>query len=281
MQFSNSVAVEIYRFNTRTNRLEAEVRRIVYDSPSEMLRSVVAAMYVVPRSPHLDVIVPPDVVIEHLTISGSTVELAINYEEMTPYEEALFRVALVHTLTGLPFIYINGVNLIFNGEMPSNSFGETLGLQTREDVLISPNIMPRMMTESTLVLYFLSEDSTELIQEERTLEVPTFAVAHAVLEQLIEGSSYADRLSAIPSNTIIRDVRVEGGLCSLNLSSEFLNNFSGTQAVAELMLQSITRSIMGNVGAIHSIQFLIESERHENFHGVSDFDLLFERDTND
>ena len=275
--------VHVYHFNTRTNQLEPERRIVSRDAQDEMVRTVIRMLYETPRNSDLRQTIPEDLLfIDEVRINSAgimTVSFPIQYNDMPPYEEGLFRASLVRTMTELPFIEIEGVRILIEGEELIDPFGEPLGAQTQEMVLVSPPIMPRMMTTRTLTLYFVNADVDGLISEERTLEVPSLAVEHTIVAELIEGPQVEDgRMSAIPAETRIRDVRTVGSICTVNLSTAFIDNFSGHQTLAELTLQSIVRSIKENQPNVHSVQFLIESERRETFNGVPYFDTLFERE---
>ena len=275
--------VHIYHFNTRTNQLEPERRIVSRDAQDEMVRAVIRMLYETPRNSDLRQTIPEDLLfVGEVRIDSAgimTVSFPPKYNDMPPYEEGLFRASLVHTMTGLPFIGIEGVRILVDGEELIDPFGESFGTQTQEVVLVSPDIMPRMMTTRTFTLYFVNADVDGLVSEERTLEVPSLAVEHTIVAELIEGPQVEDgRMSAIPAETRIRDVRTVGGICSINLSAAFIDNFSGHQTLAELTLQSIVRSIKENQHNVNSVQFLIESERRESFNGVPYFDTLFERE---
>ena len=278
---NSAYVVHVYRFNSRTNQLEAERRRVAQDTPEVMVQSVVNMLRLTPRNNNLRQTIPADLHIDEIRIRWDGVMeiyFPAEYRDMPPYEEGLFRASLVQTMTQLPFININGVLVLVEGQRLNNPFGEVVGVLTGENVLVNPDIRPRMMTMRTLTLYFVSEDVDGLLSEERTLEVPTFAVETAIIEELIAGSRYEGRRQAIPSDTRIIGVRTGGGICSINLSTEFVTGFSGTQTLAELTLQSIIRSIMVNESHITSIQFLIDSQYRENFNGVPYFDVLFQRE---
>jgi len=283
VQADTGYEVHVYHFNTRTNQLEPERRIVARNAQDEMVRTVIRMLYETPRHGDLRQTIPEDLLfVGEVRINSAgimTVSFPGEYYDMTPYEEGLFRASLVYTMTGLPFIEIEGVRILVDGEELVDPFGEPFGAQTQEVVLVSPDIMPRMMTTRTFTLYFVNAEVDGLISEERTLEVPGLAVEHAIVAELIEGPEVDDgRMSFIPAETRIRDVRTVGGICSINLSAAFVDNFSGGQNVAELTLQSIVRSIMENQDNVNSVQFLIESERRETFNGVPYFDTLFERE---
>lgn len=280
-QANSGYPVFVYRFNTRTNRLEPERRMIPYAMQDEMVQSVINQLRMTPRNSNLRQAIPADLVIEEVRIRWDGVmeiDFPAAYNDMLPYEEGLFRASLVQTMTQLPFINIEGVYILVEGEGLLDPFGEPLGILTNERVLISPDIMPQMMSQRTLTLYFVSSGIDGLIPEKRTLLVPTFAVETAIIQELIAGPQQDGSIATIPQETRVHGVRTGGGICSINLTDEFISNFQGSQTLAELTLQSIIRSVMANDSTITSIQFLIDSQYRDNFNGVPYFDTLFLRE---
>ena len=279
VQATSGVFIYIYRFDTANNKLIPERNIIPYDSIEAMIQSVAVMMYTSPRGGNLQATIPYNLLIEEILVSNNIMSLFFtqNYDYLPPYQEAILRASLTSTMLDLPFVDIEGVYIVSGDSEIVDSFGNPIGMQTSENVLVNPEIMPRMMSQRNLTLYFVSTD-LELVAEQRHVEVPTFAVERAIVEELISGSQFYGRVPAVPVETIIIDVRVaEHGIVSINLSSEFVTGFLGSHALAELTIQSIVQSIMENVGTINSIQFLIESERVDNFNGVPYFDTLFER----
>jgi germination protein M len=244
---------------------------------------VIRKLYETPRGGNLQNTIPEDLRFERVEIVGNVMEIYFpgSYHEMSPYAEGLFRASLVETMRSLPFINIEGVLILVDGEELIGPFGEPVGVMTDERVLVGVPIMPRRVFEPTITLYFVSADVDGLIPEERIVEHPAgIPIEHVIIEELIAGPAREGdgKISTIPEGTRILGVLTEGGLCSINLSAEFTDNFGGSQTLAELTLQSIVRSIMENQNNVSSIQFLIESERRESFNGVPYFDTLFERD---
>ena len=280
-QANNGYVVNIYRFNTRTNTLEPERRIVPEGYTEEMVQTVVNKLYELPRSTGLQNTIPGDLLINQIRIIGDVMEISFSYPyfDMAPHEEGLFRASLVQTMRSLPFINIEGVLILVDGEEIVDPFGMPLGVIRDEQVLISPPIMPRRTFEQTIILYFVSADIDGLLPEERVVErIAGVPVEHNIIEALIEGPAWEGRISSIAEGTSILGVLTEEGLCSINLSAEFTDNFRGSQTLAELTLRSIVQSIMENQNNVSSIQFLIESERRESFNGVPYFDTLFERD---
>ena len=279
---NSGYSVYIYYFNIRTNQLESEERVISVNDPALMVETVLRMLYVTPRNNALRQTIPEGLFLDSVNISLGgvmTASFPVEYHDMPSYEEALFRASFVQTMTNLPFINIEGVRILVDGEELFDSFGEPLGIHTQSSVLVNPNIRARRVTSRTLTLYFVNEDLSGLVSEERHVDVAVDAVEYSILNQLIEGPQIDDgRMSGIPAGTRIMGILTEPGICSINLSEEFVSNFSGSPTAADLTLQAIVNTIFENQSTINSIQFLIESERRESFNGVPDFDAMFVRE---
>jgi len=236
-------------------------------------------MYANPKNSSLRQTIPDDLFFNYpIRMVGGVMhaDFPQNYHDMTPYEEALFRASLVRTMTSLPFV--DSVLVLVDGEMLYSPLGEPMGAGDRSNVLVGEPIMPRRVFRTTVTLYFINAELNGLSPEVRTFDRPAeVPIEKAIIEQLKLGSTSYGLHSSIPSGTRILDVRTDARICTINLSSEFVSNFTGGQALAELTLRSILHSIMQNDRHMTGIQFLIESERVETFNGVPYFDIMFER----
>jgi hypothetical protein len=101
-----------------------------------------------------------------------------------------------------------------------------------------------------------------------------------ILERLIEVQDSPGVFPLIPPETRVRLVITDADAPGVyvDFSSEFHNNFSGTTAQAHMMLQSIVHTVLENNRQRSRVFFLIDSDRWEEFHGVSGFDMGFTAD---
>jgi germination protein M len=271
--------VEVYFFNPRTHQLEAERRTVPESSPEAMTGYIIQMLQEHPRNGNLRRAIPDELYWERWSLEGTTLEISFppQYREIPPVEEVLFRASLVWTATELPFV--DSVRVLVEGEPLLNAQGEPLGLENRHNVLVGPTLNPRLIVPRNVVLYFMNEELNGLVSERRVIDVnPNLPLERFIIENLIEGPRRAGSHSAIPAGTRIRDVETVEGICTINLSGDFVNRFTGLQTMAELTLYSIVHSIKANVNHVRSVQFLIDSERRDMFHGVPDFNIFFEWD---
>lgn len=116
-------------------------------------------------------------------------------------------------------------------------------------------------SETAVRLYFSDPNGRYLIVEERkniftdAAQIPVY-----VMQQLIAGPTDAGRLAAMPEGTRLIDLEVDdNGVCTVNLSSEFLLNRPGTQLLERMCLLSIVNSLT-ELEQIKSVRFLADSK---------------------
>jgi germination protein M len=193
-------------------------------------------------------------------------------EAVFPREYHDIPAAFVWTMTGLPSI--NRVAIRVEGDDPE----ARIVLESRETVAINPVISSVRLTTRTFTLYFVNDTHDALVPVEYTSStVDMDQVERYIISLLMEGTEQEGVLATIPSETNIIDIITEESICYVNLSSDFVNRFTGSSAMAQLMLYSIVNSLVDNMGHVRRVQFLIDSERVDQFQGLTDFHQVFER----
>ena len=105
---------------------------------------------------------------------------------------------------------------------------EDMGMFPSEEVVLYvPNDDLRYLQRETFMVDSLTEE-----------DKPEY-----ILKRLLEGSDTGDAHSCIPSGTRLLGVKVENGVCTVDLSSEFAKNLSATYGVARLAVYSIVNSL--------------------------------------
>jgi len=204
---------------------------------------------------------------------GSTLTAVFceSYLEILPLQEALFRSAFTLTMLGLPFVD----NVIIRA-------GNHQWAETTETIQNAPTISPVRLVDTQLILYFIDELGEGLVREYfEATDVDFQQLAREALERLIEGPTIEGVVSLVPSETRIRNVVsvTETASIYVSLSGEFLTRFSGSTAQASQMIYSIVNTVIENSPQgvrPWQVFFLIDSDRRDEFHGVTDFDTGFE-----
>jgi spore germination protein GerM len=216
----------------------------------------------------------------------------------------LFRSGLVLTLTELPFVERVLIWVDGEGQKPPMAFSEWLlrwlndeeesdewwwdasavVVETANNVANNPSLSPGVMASRVITLYFVCAEGEGLITETFVDDyIDLHRLAESKLLYLIAGPSQEYAMRIIPPETRIRMINYEPSNRSLyvDFSGEFMSRFFGTPQTARLMLQSIvnTLTLISNNEDMNTrvdrVFFLVDSQRHEVFHGVTDFNLAF------
>ncbi|MCL1845200.1 MAG: GerMN domain-containing protein [Defluviitaleaceae bacterium] len=264
----------VFFYNAAEGQLVAELRDLPRGEEEDRINAAMAFFFSGPEDAALTRAWPsdgefaaltPNFFWEETTLTANMTEF---YNDLPPMDEALFRAAFTLTMVGLPYID----SVLFQ-------IGDNEWLESAETIANGRDISPARRTAEDFLLFFTDETGEGLVTTlHAALDVNVHTRMEDILERLIERQNEAGFLPLIPAETRVRDVIIEPDAgFYIDLSSEFHSRFEGTTAQARLMLQSITHTILGNDGSNipQRVFFLINSERWEDFHGVSDFNLGF------
>jgi hypothetical protein len=291
--------LRVFYYNPAEGMLEGVSVNIPALSRSSQIERMIAHFYNPPRNTALEGLWPQWMAYTSIVFYGDLVGIAFppEYRRMTAMEEALFRTGLTLTLTTLPFIDRVLVWVDGEGEKPPVPFEEwvrdeemwdmnAVAVNSTATVINNPQISAGVVQPRTFVLYFVCAEGegliTEIIEDDY---VDTHRLAEFKLQYLIAGPSAEGAMRLIPPETRVRQVMYDpvGRSLYVDFSGDFMSRFSGSQKLAQLMLQSIvnTLTLPANNEAltrVNRVFFTVDSERYEVFHGVGNFNLGFELD---
>ncbi|MBO4626905.1 MAG: GerMN domain-containing protein [Lachnospiraceae bacterium] len=167
--------------------------------------------------------------------------------------EVLIRAAIVRTLCGPEAV--DGVVFRVEGA----------DLPPTEEVMRKEQFVTTLDTPSEpflLKLYFLSESGTELVEAERPVVLDDIKRREQyLLEILIAGpiASEEGAISCIPAKTKILSVNTRDGICSVNLSKEFVSDKKNVPA--NLVIQSIADTLIVNLDYIDGVVISVDGKR--------------------
>lgn len=119
--------------------------------------------------------------------------------------------------------------------------------------------------EANITLYFSDEDSDSLVREVRRVNIPKGeTMEKIVLSELIGGPSKDKTYRTVPSETKIRSIETNDGVCFVNLSQDFITKYVGGTAAEQLTVYSIVNSLT-ELANVEKVQFLIEGEKKDVF----------------
>lgn len=220
--------------------------------------------------------IPENIKINSVSVSDNivTIDFSSSYLGIASVDEVICRSSIVWSLTSLDFL--ESVIFSVEGEPLLSKDGEPYGPMNRQNILIDPVVSATTTEYAILKLYFSNADATDLIVEDRVVEVNANQPRErTILEQLIEGPKEEGNYATIPTDTKIMDVTTTSdGVCYVNLSQEFVSKHSGGSTGELLTIYSIVNSL-SELDEVKKVQFLIEGEKMESFKGHIDFSTPF------
>lgn len=198
-------------------------------------------------------------------------------------EDGTLRVDLSEQYNGLPGVYLTVANaclvLTLSQVRGVESVfitveGAPLPYQAVQSLRASDLILQSAEEENVSVnalLYFPRKEGGSLGAEYRTVtKTEELGLPAAVLSALLEGPQNGELVSFMPRDTALRDLRVENGICKVDMSGEFLSGEPQDVQAARLTLYSIINTLCAMEELkIQSVQFYVEGESVTRYGGVS------------
>ncbi len=269
--------LDIYYLDMEDRTLKSEKYNVVGKSEGEIIESTFNTMKAKPKNEKFVSAVPENISILDSKIENGILELNLSkeYLQMTKSDEMFCRGAVIKTMTG--FSFVESVEILVDGQSLKTTGGMPIGPVSGDDIIISGSIEAEPVTSVKLItLYFSNSDSTGLVQEERKVEVNrNQPLEKYVMEELIKGPQTKGSLATVPSETKVRNIMTQDGICYVDLSSDFVSKHSGGKEKELLTIYSIVNSLTA-LDDVSKVQFLIEGEKQEEFKGNVEFSQPFE-----
>lgn len=270
----NENTVEFY-YMMNDGRLKPLERNVTFGG-GNVLEETLALLKDGPRVDGASPSVPEDVVFLSAEMDGKTavVNVSRGYYKLENIAEVTCRSAIVWTLTSLEGV--ENVRLTVDGQPLRTKSGGEYGAMSRQNILIDPVIIAEPTEYAILKLYFANEAGTELVVEERVVEVNTNqAREKTIVEQLIAGPLEEGCYATIPPETNVRDVTITNdGTCYVNLSQDFIARHNSGATSELLRVYSVVNSLC-ELDTVDKVQFLINGEKPEDYEGHLDFATPF------
>lgn len=140
----------------------------------------------------------------------------------------------------------------------------------------SPTQAPLQKENVTLTLYFPGPNSDSVVPEQRLVQVSKDEkLEEVIFLQLQKGSMNRDSGQIIPEGTKLLSIETKDGICTLDLSSEFVDNNPGGSAFEGLLIYSVVNSLT-ELPHVKKVQFLINGKKREVYTHMT-FNEPFER----
>ncbi len=182
-----------------------------------------------------------------------TVILSRDFDELTGIARSLAAGCIVRTLAQFP--EITGVCLETEG---AETGREAQVLSATDFVFLD---LGAVNTETTVRLYFSDANGRYLVTTERQQyfesvdEIPAY-----VVDQLIAGPTEEGQIATMPEGTSLLGLELgEDGVCTVDLSSEFLYNRPATGLMERMTVLSLVNSLT-ELEPVKSVRILVEGE---------------------
>ena len=137
--------------------------------------------------------------------------------------------------------------------------GEPVGAMTGS-MFINQLVGTNSYRYAALSLYFSNKDGNKIVREVRNVHYSSnTTLERVVMEQLLKGPMNTQLLPILPEDVRVLSVSVEGNLCTLNLSKEFLNVRGAEALLPEVTIYAIVDSLCDMLD-VERVQFQVEGQ---------------------
>ena len=188
-----------------------------------------------------------------------TIDFNDAYKQMDDTREVLLRAAVVQTMTQITDV--REVVFTVAGEALLNSENQAVGPMHASSFINSEGDSINAYQYEALPLYFGSRNGTSLTKQMRNV--------HYASDDSLE------KLVVVPSDTVVREIRTEGDLCTVNLSSEFNQAVAGSSVTPEVTVYAIVNSICESCEDITKVQIQVEGSSDVLLRDTLDLSQVF------
>lgn len=258
--------VTLYFSNAEYNDMYAEKRMVSYDEEDKFSEAVVKELIKGPTDTNGKSVIPSGTKLLSISRDGTVTKINFSGEylnfkgEHSKSVQLLARYSLVKTLCSLEGI--EKIHILVEGKDLLSASGTPIGPIGEDDIVLSHNF--DNVTEKYVTVYF-SNDNGELVARRRKVPVEDNSIEKAIVSELIKGPGDEKGVyGTMPSGTEVISVETKEEMCFVNLSGEFISNFSGGSTEAETAIYSVVNSLT-ELPDITKVQFLVDNEKVDTF----------------
>ncbi len=126
---------------------------------------------------------------------------------------------------------------------------------------------PDKIVNVNLTLYFPDGMAEKVHPEIRSVPVDNARTAYAALRELTAGPKKAGLFPSMPAGTVVLDLSIANGTCTVNFSREFIDNHGGGSA-GELMTLSSIVNTLTEFPSIKRVMILVEGKAGETLGNI-------------
>lgn len=265
---------DVYYMNSEENGLVSLSYGTNETDSAKTMIELLTKMNTAQKSDNLVVIKKENILVQNYYINNNIAYLYFSqeYYSMEPSRQALFRGAVVKTLT-----QIEGVDyvMIFVNDTPiTYSDGTVIGMMSANDFIDDDDNNVSNLQWSDLTLYFANTKGDKLVKQNVSIAYSkNISVERAIVEQLINGPDDANYARTLPESLKLLNVSVKDGVCYVNLDATFLTDIVNVSTT--IPIYSIVNSLC-ELDNIDKVQFLINGDSKKVFRESISLDTQFE-----
>lgn len=272
---------KVYYLNSSMTRLEPQAYTMAAmqegSAESEAdwkIQCLLEQLKTVPKALDRQSAVPDKVGFERYKLEDTVLYLYFdnNYTVMNSTREILCRAALVKTLT-----QVAGVDYVavYTADQPlMDSLGVPVGAMAGTDFIDNTSNI-NAYEKTDLTLYFADESGEKLVKERRqVVHSVNTSLEKLVVGQLIAGPDRPGIKPALPKDTKLLNVSVNGNVCYLNFDGSFLNN--SLEVREYIPIYSIVNSLAA-VSTVNKVQITVNGSQDVMFRDSIPLNQLFQR----
>jgi len=138
-----------------------------------------------------------------------------------------------------------------------------------------PVISNSQQGENQIKLFFSDKSGKKLVEVNRSIPKTLSLARETVHQWLIGPSGSSDSYSAVSPQTALRDININNGIATVDLSKEFLQPYSNV--AAETALYGLVNTV-SQFPAVQLVKIRIEGKEIKTFRGISLNDLRLRND---
>lgn len=262
-----TIKVSLYFATDDNSALKKEEREIQVINGA-ILKASILALIDGPNTEGLRQTIPKGTKIRGISIKDmvATVDLSKEFTQTNGVAEIVARLSIVNTLAE-----INGiekVRLHIEGKELIGPSGMSLG--DMSPALLDAEGNPVAGEVKMVTLYFADSEAMYVVAEKRKILLANDvkvssggdSLEKQVFLELMKGPSAKNLHATIPNGTKLLSINTKDGLCTINLSSEFIDNSPGGTASERMTLDSVVNSLT-ELDNVKKVQFLIDGKKRE------------------
>lgn len=204
-----------------------------------------------------------------------TLQFNESYAAVTGVQEVLMRAAIVKTLCQM--VEVDSVEFYVAGQPLMGAQNTPVGIMKAEDFIDNTGPATNEYQYLYATVYYANAAGDALLAS--NLKIPysgSESEEQIVLRQLIAGPVEETMYPVLPGETRVLSVSTKEGICTVDLSREFLDRLP--EVSEEVTIYSVVNTLM-ELPDIYQVQFLIEGEK-KRFYQTMDLTLSYERNLN-